>query len=366
MDKSLTFNYFETFEDDKLMFSYMGALSNHMVISSINLIEKNIKKDENFKKIRNKLSYLMIESFQNILRYGDEPQDKKFRYRKEMFIVRNIGGVIYIGSVNLIDNKKISYVDGKLQEVNHLDGEELNQLYRKILTNNEFTKAGGAGLGFIEMARKTHQKLQYDFVEIDENYSYFYLLITVKSKKAKDIDEKVKLNVDWFKNFHDNACSQDLVVMHKGNFSPVVIDPVIEIVESNIKTKAVNVQKLAFHIILEALQNLSLHSLGADDEKEAIFIIRHQNNKHLISTGNFIKQKNVDELKEQLDNIKQLSKKELKRIFEEKKHRKTYGSEEPEIGLGLLEIAIESNNQFDFSFIQTSEGVAFYTFNVEV
>jgi hypothetical protein len=199
-DSSLTYKYFDSFKNDKLLFVYMGALSNHMVISSINLIEKNISKDNDFRKLRHKLSFLMIESFQNIIRYGDEPADKRFRYRKEMFMVRNIGGTFYIGSVNLIENKKIKYVKDKLQEVNRLDGAELNELYRKILTNNEFTQAGGAGLGFIEMARKTSQKLHFDFEKIDDTYSYFYLLIKVKCKTA-EAKEKVKLNIniDWFK-----------------------------------------------------------------------------------------------------------------------------------------------------------------------
>jgi len=365
-DSSLTYNYFNTFKDDKLFFAYMGALSNHMVISSINLIEKNITKDNDFRKLRHKLSFLMIESFQNIIRYGDEPTNKQFIYRKEMFVVRNIGGTFYIGSVNLIENKKIKFVKGKLQEVNKLDGEELNQLYRKILTNNQFTQAGGAGLGFIEMARKTSQKLHFDFEKIDETYSYFYLLIKVKCKTA-EVKDKIKGNIDigWLKEFHNNAYSKNLIVMHKGNFSPVVIDPVISMVESNIQSKAVDVQKLTFHIILEALQNLSLHSLEKNDEKEAIFIIRQQGKKHFISTGNHLKPSKVSSLKSQLDEIKKMSKSKLKKRYDENTQKKDI-DDNGLMGLGLMEIAIESKNKFEYEFIPESKDVAFYIFNVEV
>jgi hypothetical protein len=366
-DSSLTYKYFDTFKNDKLLFVYMGALSNHMVISSINLIEKNISKDNDFRKLRHKLSFLMIESFQNIIRYGDEPVNKQFRYRKEMFMVRNIGGTFYIGSVNLIENKKIKYVNQKLQEVNRLDGKELNELYRKILTNNQFTQAGGAGLGFIEMARKTSQKLHFDFEEIDDTYSYFYLLIKVKCKTAEAKEKKVKLdvNIDWLKEFHEETYTKNLIVMHKGNFSPVVIDPVISMVENNIESKAVNVQKLTFHIILEALQNLSLHSLEKNDEKEAIFIIRQQGKKHFISTGNHIKQTKVTSLKTQLDEIKKMPIKKIRKHYEEGTHKKDI-DDSSLMGLGLMEIALESKNKFAYTFIPESDDVSFYTFDVEV
>ncbi len=361
---SLTHKFFNSFIDDKLSFSYMGALSNHMVVSSINLIEQNLAKDNSFKKLRHKLSFLMIESFQNIIRYGDEPSNKELKYRKEMFIVRNIGGTFYIGSCNLIENQKVDFVNNKLKEVNKLDSSDLDLLYRKILTNNSFTEAGGAGLGFIEMARKTRQKLQFDFVKIDDDYSYFYLLIRVNSESKGD-EELFMMDIDWFKEFHDIACQENLIVMHKGNFSPIVIDPVIMMVENNIKSKAINVQKLTFHIILEALQNLSLHSMGSIDEKEAIFIIRKKNAHHVISTGNFIKKSKVEFLKKQLDNIEIMPMIDLKRLHEETIHKKSIGKK-GKIGLGLIEIAIESNNKSHYHFYQVNDKVSFYTFDVEI
>jgi len=361
---SLTHKYFNSFCEDKLSFAYMGALSNHMVVSSINLIEQNLANDSSFKKLRHKLSFLMIESFQNILRYGDEPINKDFKYRKEMFITRNIGGTFYIGSCNLIENHKVDFVNNKLKEVNLLNSGDLDLLYRKILTNNRFTEAGGAGLGFIEMARKTRQKLQFDFEAIDNDYSYFYLLIKVNSESKKD-EDTFAMDTNWFKEFHAKACKENLIVLHKGNFSPIVIDPVITMVENNIKSKAVNVQKLTFHIILEALQNLSLHSLGNDEEKEAIFIICKNESNHFISTGNFIKKSKVEFLRKQLDGIKLIPRKELKRLFEETIHKKNMG-QKAKIGLGLIEIAIESNNKLNYHFYPIDKKVSFYTFDVEI
>jgi hypothetical protein len=361
---SLTHGFFNSFKKDKLSFAYMGFLSNPLVISAINLIEQHLESDNSFKKIRHKLSFLMIESFQNILRYGDEPLNKDMVFRKEMFMVRNIGGNFYIGSVNIIENKKVEFVKARLNHVNDLAEDDLHQLYRKILTNNKFTDAGGAGLGFIEMARKTNQKLQYDFVNVDDQYSYFYLLICVKVE-SDSMENLQLMDIRWIMDFHALMAEQEIILIHKGNFSPEVIEPVIFIVENNINSEAVDVHKLTSNVMLEALQNVSLHSLVKNDEKEAIFMIGRIDGKQYISTGNYIKTTKVKHLRDQLEQLLSLSINELEKLYKENIKKKKATSSKA-IGLGLIEIALESKKLFSFNFSKLDGKISFYTFDVLV
>ncbi len=364
-ESSLTYSTFKTFREDKFSFVYQGFFTNNIVITAIELIENNLIKHSGFRKLRHKLSFLMIESFQNITRYGDEPENKNHEYRKELFLVRNVKDHFYIASANIIENSKIDYVNAKLKEVNQLEHSQLNKLYQNVLTNNHFTDAGGAGLGFIEMVRKTKQKLEFDFVKIDENYSYFYLLIKIKNN-TEEKTHASHISIDWVKNYHIQACDDNLVAIHKGNFSPIVIDPVLNMVEKNIKNKTVNIQKLAFHLILESLQNVSLHSLEINDEKEAIFMISKSKNGFKISTGNYLKNNKAQSLKEQLSLLKAMDKQQLKTMYNEIIHKKSTAHINPKIGLGLIDIAIESNKQFDYKFIDVTDNISFYTFKVEV
>ena len=43
-----------------------------------------------------------------------------------------------------------------------------------MLAKSEFNDKGGAGLGLIEMAKKTGNKLDYDFVEIRRSVFIFH------------------------------------------------------------------------------------------------------------------------------------------------------------------------------------------------
>ena len=43
--------------------------------------------------------------------------------------------------------------------------------------NGEFTSQGGAGLGFIEMAKTAGTKLEYQFENLTEDYSLYTLKV---------------------------------------------------------------------------------------------------------------------------------------------------------------------------------------------
>jgi predicted O-methyltransferase YrrM len=67
-------------------------------------------------------------------------------------------------------------VKDRIDQVNSLNAEELKALYKQARLNSRISEVGGAGLGFIDVARKTENKLEFAFFDIDsENYKYFTL-----------------------------------------------------------------------------------------------------------------------------------------------------------------------------------------------
>jgi hypothetical protein len=57
--------------------------------------------------------------------------------------------------------------------------DELKEYYKEILNNDEFSDKGGGGLGMIDIARKSGQKLNFNFIEVDNQYSFFSLSIKI-------------------------------------------------------------------------------------------------------------------------------------------------------------------------------------------
>lgn len=364
MEEYSAYKYFETFKSDSLAFAYTGEVSDSMITSSVNLLEETLLQNKTLKKSHRKLSFLIVESFQNVLRYGNIAVDFDLEYCKSMFLVRHQSCYFHVCSVNLIENKNIQYVSKKLCEVNILDNKALSQLYKETLTNDEFTKAGGAGLGFIEMVRKTKQKLHFDFVKINDKYSYFYLLIKSVSKNAtpEELNNEI-VNINWFKNFHKTASKNKLLVTHKGNFYPQMIEHLLNIIATNTHSDDVDIQQVVFNLILETLQNIHLNLLNKLDDKSTIFTVNNNGN-YVLSTGKFIEKHRIENLKHKLDAIKNLSVIELKKKYE--KLSSTYQTDANTIlELVLMELGIETNNMFDYDFTDYDEQKEFQSFKIK-
>jgi hypothetical protein len=67
----------------------------------------------------------------------------------------------------------------RLDEVNSLDKEGLKNLYKDARLNATFSETSGAGIGIIDIARKSENKLVYHFEKVNEKFSVYSLLIRV-------------------------------------------------------------------------------------------------------------------------------------------------------------------------------------------
>jgi len=84
---------------------------------------------------------------------------------------------------NVIKNDKADSLKQILENINNLDKEGLNKLYKQQMREGRLSEKGGAGLGFIDIARKTGEKLIYSFLKIDEEKSFFVLTSTISRIK---------------------------------------------------------------------------------------------------------------------------------------------------------------------------------------
>jgi len=80
---------------------------------------------------------------------------------------------------NYMETKNVEELKGKLELVNSMDKLELKAYYKEILSNGTRSSKGTAGLGMIDIARKSGQKLDYYFEEIDTKMTFFSLTVKI-------------------------------------------------------------------------------------------------------------------------------------------------------------------------------------------
>lgn len=360
MTTETIYKFYKLLEKDNISFSYRGSFSNNVLTMVTQLFKENV--EEKHERLRNKLSFLMIESFQNISRYADSDKKIELDETSEFFMTRNIGDTFYVISANLIDNKKIPTVKERLEKVNTLDKSELNKLYREVLTNKQINEKGGAGLGFIEMVRKTKGKLPFDFVKIDNEKSMFFMQIELKNPKEDDGLPPISLSDA--KQIQKLVAEENILMMHKGDFSEEAVGPMLRMVEENMQNVSLKVHKKIFHFLVEILQNISKHSYPLNNKHEGIFQIGFDNGKFHIGTGNFIENSEIDNLKNQLDTVNSKSVEELNEMYR-KYLREGKTTKSGSAGLGLIDLARETDDKINYEFIKVNDTFSFFSLTVK-
>ena len=66
-----------------------------------------------------------------------------------------------------------------MDKINSLNKEELGEFYKTSLRNNTISDKGGAGLGLIEISRKSGSKINYLFEPINNENSSFSLMVKI-------------------------------------------------------------------------------------------------------------------------------------------------------------------------------------------
>lgn len=159
---------------------YEGEFTQEITKSVLAMAERNMDSVGEESGIKRKVFNVMVECLQNIVKHGDEKGAGEININTAIFMIGKHEDSYIITSGNPIKNEYINELSGKLDGINSLDKDGLKKLYKEIIKGGSgLTEKGGAGLGFVDMARKSGQKLEYGFESIGEGHSFFSLKTTV-------------------------------------------------------------------------------------------------------------------------------------------------------------------------------------------
>lgn len=159
----------------KSILSYQGPLS----FSTIDWLLSEFKlaaqdHDLSFKTYKKMIS-IMIEALENITKYSEQMNcsvDPDSGFCPSCQINLNSSNIELV-TRNPVKAVDVAPLRKRIDHVNNHNREELRELYKSTMTNGQFTEKGGAGLGFIEIAKTSGNKLEYDFEQLSEDFSLY-------------------------------------------------------------------------------------------------------------------------------------------------------------------------------------------------
>ena len=161
-----------------VFYAYKGNITSTQINSILEGIEEKFMMESTYIKVRKKVYNIMVESIQNLFHHSDDlPQEfaEIFGQRYGMIVItrENDGFRVTVG--NFVSSINVPYLTEKIDKINSLSPDELKEMYKYILNYQKMSSKGGGGLGLIDIARKSDQKLGYVFYPYNANY-YFYRL----------------------------------------------------------------------------------------------------------------------------------------------------------------------------------------------
>ena len=161
-----------------LILVYHGDFTQETTKSILTMAERGLESAGEDPAIKRKVFNVMVESLQNIVKHNDDPAVDAGGQRA-IFLVGRESNRYTIMSGNPLHKKKVESLKQTLNRLNTLDKEGRKGLYKDIIKDATLSDKGGAGLGFVDMARKSCDKLAFDFPEMSDDYCLFCLAVNV-------------------------------------------------------------------------------------------------------------------------------------------------------------------------------------------
>jgi hypothetical protein len=174
------YEFYKSMKEHEITLVYEGEITHQITKAFTSLTESNMAKEEESNLVQKKVFHVMVECLQNISKHADDYGANDYLFSgRGIFLVSKGKDEYSVTTGNAIEHTRMPELKRMLEQVNSLDKDELTELYKKQIKEGRLSEKGGAGLGFIDIKRKTGRNLEYHFLPINDVSSFFLLTSTI-------------------------------------------------------------------------------------------------------------------------------------------------------------------------------------------
>ncbi len=171
-------NLYDALIENGIYVVYIGRFNQQITKFFSEMLESELEKECKDKITRRRVYHTIVEILQNMQRHTEELGEGS-----GLFMIGRMEHIYYIITSNKIIKTNVPKLQNALDTINAATKEELKEMYKKQLLEGNISERGGAGLGLIDIARKTESKYEYLFLPINFELDYFVLKIEIDSIK---------------------------------------------------------------------------------------------------------------------------------------------------------------------------------------
>jgi hypothetical protein len=160
--------------ENELLLAYRDLVTEDTVEQLLSLTEKRLVQTGEDKKIRKRVFNILVECLQNIVNHGESSD-----VTPSLLLIGRHGTSFFIITGNRIRNEHVTALTGRIDEINSWEHNNMREIYSGKLHKSEYSAKGGAGLGLIDIYKRSGSKINYELHAIDSEVSFLSFRIDV-------------------------------------------------------------------------------------------------------------------------------------------------------------------------------------------
>ena len=175
------YQIYKQLEEKNVLLSFKGMITSELLTTILQIMESKMDHIEEKPKVKRKVFNILVECLQNLYHHIDQdevvyvPTEDK----SALLMISKSDTEYMITTGNYMKKEDVEPLKNKLDLVNSMDKNELKAYYKKVLSEGSLSSKGTAGLGMIDIARKSGQNLEYGFEPINDKTTFFSLSVKI-------------------------------------------------------------------------------------------------------------------------------------------------------------------------------------------
>ena len=161
--------------EKRILLSYLGDISEDVTDTLLQLLKSSDILDSEI-SMKKKMYKIVVECLENITRHVEVPQKSNF---PSIFLIGQDHSHYHVISGNYIKNEYIPSIEHALAQLNSCDRDQIKQKHIEALVNSRISDKGGAGIGLVDIALKSGNKLDYEFTPAEKGFSFYTLNVKI-------------------------------------------------------------------------------------------------------------------------------------------------------------------------------------------
>ncbi|MCG3164498.1 MAG: hypothetical protein POELPBGB_00252 [Bacteroidia bacterium] len=172
------FGFDRIMTEKELLLVFRDEMTHDTVHDLLNIAEIKMNGASGEKKLIRRVFNILVECVQNIANHADVSPVKKLN-QAAILVIGKGSDHYFVITGNLIRNERIENLKEIIDLINSLSPEVVREYYTEKMKTTQFSAKGGAGLGLLDISRRSGRKMEYDFRPVDDTFSYFSFKVNI-------------------------------------------------------------------------------------------------------------------------------------------------------------------------------------------